>query len=132
MDFTNILNKLYKQEWANIKEDLYSVVTFANNYNDVLVKNLLKVFLGKILQEEGNLSKALDIFNEQVAVFAKEKIALGALLCWYYIAKLTLVTEGSDNGSLILRKRRWMWPRIQRFPTTILWCCTKSLLLRFS
>lgn len=46
-NFTNILNKLYKQEWANIKEDLYSVVTFANNYNDVLVKNLLKVFLGQ-------------------------------------------------------------------------------------
>ncbi len=103
-NFTNILNKLYKQEWANIKEDLYSVVTFANNYNDVLVKNLLKVFLGKILQEEGNLSKALDIFNEQVAVFAKEKIALGALLCWYYIAKLTLVTEGSDKALDIAQK----------------------------
>lgn len=97
-NFTNILNKLYKQEWTNIKEDLYSVVTFANNYNDVLVKNLLKVFLGKVLQEEGNLSKALDIYNEQVTIFAKEKIALGALLCWYYIAKLTLVTEGSDKA----------------------------------
>lgn len=103
-NFTNILNKIYKQEWTNIKEDLYSVVTFANNYNDVLVKNLLKVFLGKILQEEGNLSKALDIFNEQVTIFAKEKIAIGALLCWFYIAKITLVTEGSDKALDIAQK----------------------------
>ena len=103
-NFINILNKIYKKEWQNIKEDLYSVVTFANNYNDILVKNLLKVFLGKILQEDGNLSKALDIFNEQVAIFAREKIAIGALLCWYYIAKITLVTEGTDRALDIVQK----------------------------
>lgn len=103
-NFTNILNKIYKRDWKNIKEDMYSVVTFANNYNDVLVKNLLKVFLGKILQEEGNMSKALDIFNEQVTIFAKEKIAIGALLCWYYIAKITLVTEGTDKALDIAQK----------------------------
>lgn len=103
-NFINILNKLYRQDWANIKADLYSVVTFANNYNDVLVKNLLKVFLGKVLQEEGNMSKALNIFNEQVTVFAKEKIAAGAFLCWYYIAKLTLVTDGSEKSLNIAQK----------------------------
>ena len=103
-NFTNILNKLYKKDWENIKEDLYSVVTFANNYNNLLAKNLLKVFLGKVLQEEGNLSKALDIYNEQVTFFAKEKIAIGALLCWYYIAKVSLVTEGSDKALDIAQK----------------------------
>ena len=103
-NFTNILNKIFKREWKNIKQDLYSVVTFANNYNDVLVKNLLKVFLGKVLQEEGNLSRALDIFNEQVTIFAREKIAIGAMLCWYYIAKITLITEGTDKALEISQK----------------------------
>lgn len=103
-NFINILNKLFKKEWTNIKEDLYSVVTFANNYNDVLVKNMLKIFLGKVLQEEGNLSKAMDIYNEQVTIFAREKIAIGALLCWYFIAKLSLVTEGSDKALDIAQK----------------------------
>lgn len=103
-NFINILNKLYRRDWANIKEDMYSVVTFANNYNDVLVKNLLKIFLGKVLQEEGNLAKALEIYNEQVTLFAKEKIAIGALLCWYYIAKITLVTDGSDKALDIAQK----------------------------
>lgn len=103
-NFINILNKLYKQEWTNIKEDMYSVVTFANNYNDILVKNLLKIFLGRVLQEEGNLAKAMDIYNEQVAIFAREKIAIGALLCWYYIAKLSLVTDGSDKALDIAEK----------------------------
>jgi len=103
-NFINILNKLYKQEWTNIKEDMYSVVTFANNYNDVLVKNLLKVFLGRVLQEEGNFSKAMDIFNEQVTIFAREKIAVGALFCWYNIAKLSLVTESSDKALDIAEK----------------------------
>ena len=103
-NFINILNKIYRQDWTNIKEDMYSVATFANNYNDVLVKNMLKIFLGKVLQEEGNLSKALEIFNEQVTIFAKEKIAIGAMLCWYYIAKLTLVTDGSDKALDIAMK----------------------------
>lgn len=103
-NFINILNKLYKQEWTNIKEDMYSVVTFANNYNNVLVKNLLKIFLGRVLQEEGNLAKAMDIYNEQVAIFAREKIAIGALLCWYYIAKLSLVTDGSEKALDIAEK----------------------------
>lgn len=103
-NFINILNKLYKREWANIKEDMYSVVTFANNYNDILVKNLLKTFLGRVLQEEGNFAKAMDIYNEQVSVFAREKIAVGALLCWYNIAKLSLVTDGSDKALDIAEK----------------------------
>lgn len=103
-NFINILNKIYKHDWKDIKNDMYSVVTFANNYNDVLVKNLLKVFLGKILQEEGSLAKALDIFNEQVTIFANEKIAIGALLCWYFIAKITLVTEGTDKAIEISQK----------------------------
>ncbi len=103
-NFIHILNKLVAKDWENIKEDMYSVVTFANNYNDILVKNLLKVFLGKVLQEEGNLAKALDIYNEQVAVFAKEKIAIGALLCWYFIAKISLVTDGSDKALDIAQK----------------------------
>lgn len=103
-NFTNILNKLYKQEWTNIKEDLYSVVTFANNYNDIFVKNILKIFLGRVLQEEENLAKAMEIYNEQVSIFAREKIAIGALLCWYYIAKLSLVTDGSDRALDIAQK----------------------------
>lgn len=103
-NFINILNKILKKDWANIKEELFSVVTFANNYNDVLIKNLLKTFLGKVLQEEDNLSKALDIFNEQVTIFAREKIAVGALLCWYYIAKVTLVTDGTDKALDITQK----------------------------
>jgi len=103
-NFINILNKLYKKEWANIKEDMYSVVTFANNYNDIFIKNLLKIFLGRILQEEGNLLKAMEIYNEQVSIFAREKIAVGALLCWYNIAKLSLVTDGSDKALDIAEK----------------------------
>ena len=103
-NFINILNKLVAKDFDNIKEDMYSVVTFANNYNDVLVKNLLKIFLGKVLQEEGSLAKALEIYNEQVAVFAREKIAIGALLCWYFIAKITLVTDGSNKALDIAQK----------------------------
>lgn len=103
-NFINLLNKVLKRDWANIKEELFSVVTFANNYNDVLIKNLLKTYLGKVLQEEGNLTKALDIYNAQVTIFAREKIAMGALLCWYYIAKVTLVTEGTDKALDITQK----------------------------
>ena len=40
--------------------------------------------------------KALEILEEQVTYFAKEKVATGVLLSWYLIAKIKLVTSGTQ------------------------------------
>ena len=81
-----------------MQEDLFQIVTFANNNGDNFTKNILKTLLGKMFRDNDNSKQAMDIFNDQIAYFAKEKMALGALLTWFLIADTTLDTEGPDNA----------------------------------
>ena len=54
--------------------------------------------LGKIFKDNENTKQAMEIYNDQIAYFAKEKMALGALLTWYFISEATLDTEGPQNA----------------------------------
>ncbi len=81
-----------------MQEDLFRIVTFANNNGDNFTKNILKTLLGKIFKDNDNSKGAIEIFNDQIAYFAKEKMALGALLTWFLIADTTLETEGPESA----------------------------------
>ena len=89
-DFINILNHFFTKQYGGLQEDLFEVVTLANNNKDMFTKNILKSLLGKIFFDRGDAKRALEIYNEQITYFAQEKIALGALLTWYLIAQATL------------------------------------------
>lgn len=100
----NVTNQILSNNFANLKEELFALATFANNTNDNFSKNIIKTILGYIIQKDGNLAKALEIYNEQITYFAKEKIAIGALLTWYLIAQITLTTDGADKALDIATK----------------------------
>ena len=89
-----ILNNFFRHRYDGLQEDLFQVVTFANNSGDNFTKNILKTLLGKIFKDNEQAKQALDIYNDQITYFAKEKMALGALLTWYLIAEATLDVEG--------------------------------------
>lgn len=97
-NFVNIINNFFKKRYTGMQEDLFQIVTFANNNGDNFTKNILKTLLGKIFKDNGNAKQAIEIYNEQIAYFAGEKMALGALLTWYLIAEATLDTEGAKNA----------------------------------
>lgn len=97
-NMTYVINQILTDNFTGLKEELFSLATFANNTNDQFSKNIIKTILGFIIQKDGNLAKALEIYNEQITYFAKEKIAIGALLCWYLIAQITLTSEGADKS----------------------------------
>ncbi len=103
-NFIQIMNKFYLKDYEAVQKDLFSVVTFANNCNDYFTKNILKTILGKLIKENGHISKAIDIYNEQIAYFAQEKIALGAMLAWYFISEATLQIEGAEKALEIVEK----------------------------
>ncbi len=94
----NILNNFILKKYSGLKEELFDVVTFANNVNDNFTKNILKTVLGKILKDEENTVRATEIYNDQITFFAKEKNAIGALLTWYFIADINLITEGPEKA----------------------------------
>lgn len=94
----NIINNFIQKKYKGLKEELFDVVTFANNTNDHFTKNILKIILGKILKDEENTIRATEIYNDQITYFAKEKNAIGALLTWYLIAEVNLITEGPEKS----------------------------------
>lgn len=94
----NILNNFIHKKYTNLKEELFQVVTFANNINDNFTKNILKTLLGKMFKDEENAKQALSIYSEQITYFAKEKNAIGALLSWYLIAEADLIVDGPEKS----------------------------------
>ncbi len=90
----NIINNFIRHRYTGLQEDLFQIVTFANNNGDNFTKNMLKSLLGKIFKDNNQTKQAMEIYQDQIAYFSKEKMALGALLTWYLIAEATLVTEG--------------------------------------
>ena len=97
-NFINIINNFFRKKYSGMQEDLFQIVTFANNNGDNFTKNILKTMLGKIFKDNDNSKQAMDIYNDQIAYFAKEKMALGALLTWYFISEATLDTEGPQKA----------------------------------
>ena len=77
---------------------------FADNTNDNFSKNMLKSILGLAQLKQNNNQKAYDILTEQLKVFVNDKIAIGALFCWYLIAKLSLKTNEFEKALEISKK----------------------------
>ncbi len=100
----NILNNFINKNYTGLKEELFQVVTFANNVNDNFTKNILKTLLGKLLRDEESIKQALEIYSQQITYFSKEKNAIGALLAWYLIAEARLVTDGPQKSIEISQK----------------------------
>ena len=97
-NFINIINNFFRKRYNGLQEDLFQIVTFANNNGDNFTKNMLKTMLGIIFRHNDQTSQAMEIYNDQIAYFSKEKMALGALLTWYLIADATIITEGPQQA----------------------------------
>ncbi len=95
-NFVDILNKFFLKDYNTLHTELFNVAAYANNVNDNFTKNILKTLLAKILKENNQTKKALEILEEQVAYFAKEKVATGVLLSWYLISEIKLITNGTQ------------------------------------
>ena len=93
-----VINRIFSGQTSGLKADLFELAAFTNNINEHFIKNIIKLILGYILKEEGNTKKALGIFNEEITYFAKEKVAIGALLSWALIVKITMDTGDIDKA----------------------------------
>lgn len=97
-NFIDIINRFAMKKYDNIQQDLFQIVTFANNNGDNFTKNILKVLLGKYFKDSNEPKHAMEIYNDLIVYFAKEKMALGALITWFMIADVSLVIEGPDSA----------------------------------
>ncbi|MGN0019133.1 MAG: hypothetical protein ACI37S_08850 [Candidatus Gastranaerophilaceae bacterium] len=97
-NLASVLNSIFRNKLEGIQDELFQIVTFANNNHDVFTKNLLKLLLGKVLKEKGKFKQALLIYTEQLAYFANEKNSLGVLIAWYFISEVILLTAGAEKS----------------------------------
>ena len=97
-NFINIVNNCFTKNYEGMQEDLFGIVTYANNNGDNFTKNIMKTLLGKLFKDNNQIKQAMDIYNEQISYFSKEKMAIGALLTWYLIAEAALMTDGPQAG----------------------------------
>lgn len=101
LNLLQVLIRFMKKDFSNMKAYLYEAVTFANNSGDYLGKNLLKSALARLLENEGDFNKAAEIYNDQITYFAKERIALGALLTWFFLADLALKLSDTEQSLMV-------------------------------
>ncbi len=94
----NVINKIFSKQTKDLKEELFEIASFANNINEHFIKNIVKLILGYVLQEEGNIKKALEIFNEEITYFSKEKVAIGAMLSWALIVRISINSSDIDKA----------------------------------
>ena len=100
----NIVNKFILNKIDGIENELFQLTTFANNIGDEYSKNILKLFLGKVFKEKNSAKKALEIYVEQISYFAKQQIATGVLLGWYFASEAKLIEESADSALDIAMK----------------------------
>ena len=94
----NIINRIIANQKDGLKADLFELAAFTNNINEHFMKNIIKLILGYVLKEEGKTAKALTIFNEEITYFAKEKVAIGAMLSWALIVQISIDTGDIDKA----------------------------------
>ena len=99
-NYINIMNNLMRHKYKDIQDDLFHTVTYATNCGDNFTKNIMKSLLGKVLKDNDKTNKSMDIYNEQIAYFSKEKMAIGALLTWYLIADAKLFDEPKEAADI--------------------------------
>ncbi len=95
----DIINRFLIKDYEGLQESLFASVEVAtNDMGDNFTKHLVKTLLGKIFYDRQQAKHALEIYNEELNYFAKEKIATGALLGWYLTSQATLATENPKSA----------------------------------
>jgi hypothetical protein len=85
-------------KFENLREKLFDSAIFAGDTEQEYFKNIFKTFLGKLFYEFQQAKHAVSVYNEQVTFFANNKLAMGALISWYFIAQATMITENPKNA----------------------------------
>ena len=98
MNFINIINKFYFNKDKLSSEDIYNATTFAENTRDNFTKNILKLILGRLIQDRTSVKEASKIYLEQAEYFAQKQNSTGVLLGWYLISKAKLKIEGPQSA----------------------------------
>ena len=98
INLISILNRYFMNKDDLSYDELYQAAQYADNIGDDFTKNILKLFLGRLMQDRTSAKEAANIFAKQIEYFADKQNAIGVLLGWYFISKAKMVIDGPADA----------------------------------
>ena len=94
INLISVLNRYFMNKEDLTYDELFQAAQYADNIGDEFTKNILKLFLGRLMQDRTSAKEAANIFTKQIEYFADKQNAIGVLLGWYFISKAKMVVDG--------------------------------------
>ena len=94
INFIGILNRFFMNKDDLSYDELYQAAQYADNIGDDFTKNILKLILGRLMQDRTSAKEAANIYAKQIEYFAEKQNAIGVLLGWYFISKAKMIIDG--------------------------------------
>jgi len=104
INLTSILNRFFMNKEELTYDELFQVSKFADDIDDDFTKNILKLILGRLIQDRTSAKEAIAIYTKQIEYFAEKQNAIGVLLGWYFISEAKLVIDGPNSALDIAMK----------------------------
>ena len=98
INLISILNRFFMNKNDLSYDELFQAAQYADNIGDDFVKNILKLILGRLIQDRTSAKEAANVYTTQIEYFAEKQNAIGVLLGWYFISKAKLIIDGPNDA----------------------------------
>lgn len=98
------LAKIMSEDIDDLKQKLFEFAKFSDDNFDKFGKHMFKLIFATLLFLSGDFAKSIEIFNDELNFFAKEKIVTGALLSWLFISRINLLTRNPESAENVAIK----------------------------
>lgn len=102
--FVNLLSSLLTGNYKAAENIIYSVLALAEECGEYSFQAIIKLFIGKLYKESGNMEQAKMVYQELINYCTEYKLATGALLCWYLMAETHFVETETEKAKSIAEK----------------------------
>lgn len=104
INLISVLNRFFMNKNDLSYEELFQAAQYADDVNDDFTKNILKLILGRLMQDRTSAKEAAQIYTKQAEYFAEKQNAVGVLLGWYFISEAKMLIDGPQDALDIAMK----------------------------
>jgi len=104
INLISVLNKLFMNSEDLTYDELFQAAQYAGDVGDDFTKNILKLILGRLMQDRTSAKEAINIYTKQIEYFAETQNAVGVLLGWYFVSEAKFMIDGPKSALDIATK----------------------------
>ena len=104
INLISILNRFFMNKNDLSYDELFQATKYADDINDEFTKNILKLLLGRLMQDRTSAKEAILVYTKQIEYFAEKQNAIGVLLGWYFISEAKMAVDGPASALDIAMK----------------------------